>query len=187
LNFPELASADARVYFPNKIWVRIEERTPLILWQEGDGYTWIDRAGVAFRPRGEAPGLITVHASSSPPAGPAWPDDALSPPAFVASELVEMISAIAPAAPPGTPITYDARNGLGWRDARGWQVSFGISTRDISLKLRVYQTLADSLSTRGVSPEFVSVAYADAPFYRMAEGSDDCPAFAETCPSLTDE
>jgi hypothetical protein len=34
------------------------------------------------------------------------------------------------------------------------------------LKVRVYQSLVDSLVNRGVSPTFINVMYPDAPFYR---------------------
>jgi hypothetical protein len=187
LNFPELASAELKVYLPNKVWVRLAERSPLILWQEGEGYTWIDSSGIAFRPRGEAAGLITVQAASSPPAGSTWPEDPLSPPAFLAPKLVEAVIALAPAVPVDATMTYDAHNGLGWKDPRGWQVAFGSSAKDINLKMRVYQTLAESLSARSIFPEFVSVVYPDAPFYRMAEGSQDCSANSDACPPFSDE
>jgi len=66
-------------------------------------------------------------------------------------------------------IIYDPSNGLGWNDTRGWQVFFGTDAKDMALKVRVYQSLVDSLMARGLYPTFINVAYANAPYYRMSQ------------------
>jgi hypothetical protein len=167
--FPELASAEVTIGLPNRVQVRVTERQPIILWQQGDGYTWVDAAGVAFRPRGQADGLILVRALSAPPNGPAALDDPLSPPPYVSADVVQAIQTLAPAAPPGSTLIYDGRHGLGWNDARGWEVFFGLESQDMALKLQVYQALVDSLMQRNLYPAFISVVHVDAPYYRMAE------------------
>jgi hypothetical protein len=169
LNYPELASAQVNVYLPNQVYVTVTERQPVILWQQGDGFTWIDSSGVAFRPRGQVDGLIPVTGLVMPPAGISPIDDPLSPPQFIAKDLVDAILLLAPNVPAGSTLTYDGTDGLGWRDTRGWNVFFGTSTRDMALKLRVYQSLVDTLVTRGRVPEYINVAYPDAPYYRMPE------------------
>jgi hypothetical protein len=169
LNYPELASASVYVYLPNHVYVSVTERTPVILWQQGEGYTWIDSSGVAFRPRGLVAGLVPVIGLAVPPAGTALINDPLSPPPYLARELVDAILVLASNLPAGTPMTYDPIHGLGWNDNRGWQVSFGTSAHDMALKVRVYQSLVDSLMRRGMYPVFINVAYPDAPYYRMAE------------------
>jgi hypothetical protein len=65
--FPELASAGVQIALPNKVVITVQERQPVLLWQQGNGFTWIDDGGVAFRPHGEAQGLISVVALASPP------------------------------------------------------------------------------------------------------------------------
>jgi hypothetical protein len=168
-NYPELTAAKVRVYLPNRVYVTVAEREPLILWQQGEGYTWIDANGVAFRPRGSAPGLIPVLANGTPPAGLTSSDDPLSPPAYLSAEMVNAILVLAPNVPPGDVLTYNPQNGLGWTDPRGWEVYFGTDPKDMALKVRVYQTLVDSLLSEGKQPIFISVEYADAPYYRTAE------------------
>lgn len=171
LNYPELAAAEVNVYLPNLIHVKVNERQPLILWQQGEGITWIDAAGVAFRPRGHVNGLTMVLGLGTPPQGTPNLDDPLSPPRYVQKELVEAILVLAPNVPEGSTLTFDPDDGLGWEDSRGWVVYFGTDSRDIALKLRVYQSLVESLAGRGMAPEYINVAYADAPFYRMPEFS----------------
>jgi hypothetical protein len=168
MNYPELASAKVNVYLPNHVYVTVTERQPVILWQQDGGYTWIDPAGVAFRPRGEAAGLVTVNGLTTPPAGVASLDDPFSPLPFLQKELVNAILVLSPSVPAGSTMIFDPGYGLGWNDSRGWQAFFGTSAKDMALKVRVYQSLVDSLVSRGRIPVFISVVYPDAPFYRMA-------------------
>ena len=169
MNYPELLSAEVNVYLPNQVYVTVAERQPVILWQIGAGYTWIDAAGVAFRPRGFVEGLVPVSALDEPPAGAEA--DTLGPPPYMQRELVDAILALSPLVPAGSTLTFDSAEGLGWTDSRGWKVSFGASPKDIPLKMRVYQSLVDSLIARGRFPEIINVVYADAPFYRMPENA----------------
>ncbi|MGC8855788.1 MAG: cell division protein FtsQ/DivIB [Anaerolineae bacterium] len=169
LSYPELRSAKVKIGLPNRVSVIVEERQPVILWQQGEGYTWIDANGVAFRPRGETPRLIPVVALGTPPANGGVASDPLSPAPFLSPQMVAMIQALASDLPGGTVMLYDPRYGLGWSDPHGWRVFFGTQAENIPLKLRVYQALAASLTQRGLTPALISVAYPDAPYYRMAE------------------
>jgi cell division protein FtsQ len=169
MNYPELAAVKVSVYLPNYVYVNVVERQPVILWQQGEGYTWIDSEGIAFRPRGAVAGLVPVLGLETPPAGTAKADDPLSPPPYISKELVDAILVLAPNVPPGAMMTYDPHEGLGWTDNRGWKVFFGTDARDMPMKVRVYQSLVDSLMARGLYPAYISVAYPDAPYYRMAQ------------------
>jgi hypothetical protein len=114
-------------------------------------------------------GLLLVAALAAPPGGIAPADDPLSPPPFVSPDLVQAIQTLAPNAPPGAPLIYHPDHGLGWSDAQGWQVFFGVDAQDMALKFQVYQSLVLSLTGRNIYPAFISVEHPDAPFYRMAE------------------
>lgn len=167
VSYPEIESAQVSVALPNQVILQVSERQPVLLWQQGSGYTWIDKSGVAFRPHGEISGLVGVAALGSPPGGPAPADDPLSPPAYVAPDLVKTALALASSLPQGSTLAYDESNGFGWTDSRGWQVFFGTESKDAALKLQIYQSLVDSLNARGIAPAFISVIHADAPYYRM--------------------
>ncbi len=167
-NYPELLSAEVKVYLPNHVYVTISERVPVIIWQRGEGYTWIDKAGVAFRPRGLEAGLVPVIAVDDPIPGTVTSGDLFSPPPYMQEELVDAILALSPQLPAGTSMTFDSAQGLGWKDSRGWQVYFGTSVGDMPLKARVYQSLVDSLMARSIYPAYINVMYPEAPYYRMA-------------------
>ena len=166
-NFPELLSARVAVGLPKDVAVTVSERKPSILWQQGDGYTWIDDSGVAFRPRGTADNLISVQALTPPEHDTAATTDPLAPVPYLSTDLVNSIKMLAAQAPPGTAFFFDSRYGLGWSDARGWQAFFGTGAREMSLRLRVYQSLVSTLQARGIAPTFINVQFPTAPYYRM--------------------
>jgi hypothetical protein len=172
-NYPELLSAQVNVYLPNHVYVTLTEREPVILWQQGEGYTWVDATGVAFRPRGLVAGLVPVKGLVAPPPGPDPLDDPLSPQPYMQKELVDAILILAPHVPADSLMFFDRTFGLGWTDSRGWKSFFGTSAHDMPLKIRVYQSLVDSLVNRGVSPTFINVMYPDAPFYRAVEVEEE--------------
>ena len=58
--------------------------------------------------------------------------------------------------------------GFGWNDPRGWRVYFGTSANDVELKMRVYESMVNSLTQRGIRPAMINVTYPTAPYYRMS-------------------
>ncbi len=167
--YPELASVEVRVDLPNIVSVQVTERQPLIQWQQEASYAWIDETGTAFRPRGEAQGLIVVQALGAPPALNLPAEDPLAPTPFISPETVKALTALAPYVPAGTPILYDPVTGLSWTDARGWQAVFGMSGDDVEGKVRIYQAMVDWLTGRGIRPTLINVAYPSAPYYRTGQ------------------
>lgn len=169
LSFPELVSAEVDITLPNVVSVQVEERTPVIRWEQGPSYTWISEEGIAFRPRGEAQGLIPVLAVSAPPIETNVSPDPLTPAPFISPDMVQAIQGLAGHVPPGVTILYDSTFGFGWNDPRGWRVYFGTKGSDIELKMRVYESLVTSLAERGIQPALINVTYPTAPYYRLSE------------------
>ena len=169
LSYPELLSAKVEISLPNTVSVQIAERQPVIRWQQGDGYTWIAEDGIAFRPHGDDTGLISVVALSAPPVEGLVSPDELTPAPFISPDLVQTVKGLAAHVPPGVPILYDPKSGLGWNDPRGWRAYFGTSARDVELKMRVYESLVTSLIQRGIQPALINVTYPAAPYYRLTE------------------
>lgn len=169
LTFPEITYAKVDVSLPNAVSVNVIERKPVIRWEQGASFTWVSEDGVAFRPRGEAPGLISVLALSAPPTEGNISPDSLTPAPFISASMVRSIKGLANHVPPGAVILYDASFGFGWNDPRGWKVYFGTSATDVELKMRVYESMVNSLSERGIRPALINVTYPTAPYYRMSE------------------
>lgn len=169
LQFPELAAASVKIELPNTVSVQVVERRPVIRWEQGDGYTWISEDGIAFRPHGDLPGLISVVALSAPPIEGIVSPDSLTPAPFLSPDLVKAIKELAAHVPPGVQVLYDENFGLGWIDPRGWKVYFGTSGTDMELKVHVYESLVASLTGRGIKPAMINVTYPTAPYYRLSE------------------
>lgn len=168
LNYPELVSVRVTVALPNHVSVNVTERQPIIRWEQGVGYTWISEDGIAFRPRGELVGLIPVVALSAPPAEGSG-SDPLTPAPFISAEMVQALKGLVMHVPPGAPILYEKGVGFGWNDPRGWRVHFGTRASDVELKMRVYETMVNSLTQRGIRPALINVMYPTAPYYRMSQ------------------
>src|SRR6266516_2664240 len=167
-NFPEFVSVTVTTSLPNVVSINVQERHPIIRCEQGGSYTWISEDGVAFRPRGELPELISVVAVSAPPIEGNVSPDPLTPAPFISFEMVKAIKGFAGHVPPGMQILYDANFGLGWNDPRGWRVYFGTSGNDVELKMHVYEWMVNSLTQRGIRPALINVTYPTAPYYRMS-------------------
>jgi hypothetical protein len=164
--YSDLASIKVRVGFPNRIWIDVVERMPVLAWYQNGVVTWIDASGVAFTPRGEVPGLIQVSATGAPTQvslDPALPIYAQK---FIPPDIVQAMTVLALDVPAGMPMTFDPVYGMGWEDPRGWSVYFGQDAKDIAMKKNVYQAIVDSLILQGVQPSLISVEYLNAPFYK---------------------
>jgi cell division septal protein FtsQ len=168
LNYPELVSVRVNVSLPNLVTVDVRERKPAIRWEQGGGYTWIAEDGVAFRPRGEIAELVSVTAVSAPTLD-LKASDPLNPVPFISTEMVQALKGLAGHVPPGVPILYDPKLGFGWNDPRGWSVYFGTKSYDVELKMRVYESMVNSLTQRGIRPVLINVTYPTAPYYRISQ------------------
>ncbi|HLF74476.1 MAG TPA: FtsQ-type POTRA domain-containing protein, partial [Anaerolineales bacterium] len=111
LHYPELVAVQVAVTWPNVVAVHIAERQPVIRWEQGASYTWISEDGVAFRPRGELPGLIPVVALSGPTVELSG-GDAFTPAPFIPVEMVRALKGLAGHLPPNTSILYDPAFGF---------------------------------------------------------------------------
>jgi cell division septal protein FtsQ len=168
LNYPELVFVDVTVALPNLVAVNVFERRPVVRWEQGGSYTWIAEDGVAFRPRGEIAELISVVADGAP-ALSLSASDPLNPVPFISTGMVQALKGLAGHVPPGMSIIYSPEFGFGWTDPRGWRVYFGTSANDVELKMRVYESMVNSLTERGIRPAMINVTYPTAPYYRMSQ------------------
>jgi cell division protein FtsQ len=164
--FPDLESVSVSVGLPNRVIVNVVERNPILAWYQDGAVTWIDASGVAFTPRGEVTGLIQVAANGAPEKVNLDPDLNESGKNFISPEMVQALAMLASDVPAGMPIIFDPQYGMGWQDPRGWTVYFGQTSKDIRMKMDVYNGIVDSLIIQGVQPSLISVEYLNAPFYK---------------------
>lgn len=183
--FPELTHISLKVAFPNKVVLTVQERQPILAWVSGDSTQWLSADGVIMPVRGDAGALPTIQSSVSAPS--TTPDAKVSSAIAFAEAVIEqksnadnpaetikhidpeiLAAAISLSAqmPQGGSLIYDPVSGMGWNDPRGWQAYFGVDFSNLQFKQVEYETIVDRLSNLGITPTVISVAFADAPYYR---------------------
>jgi len=162
--FPELQSVNVNVGFPAKVVIRVEEREPVLVWEQAGLTVWVDAAGVSFIPQGSDEGLIKVTALDAPPT---LDGDSYAQHQLIRPEMVRAIQELSRITPQGAPLIYDSRLGFGWMDPGGWQTFFGQDGRNMTQRLAVYLSIVGELSARNLKPTLISVAQLHAPYYRM--------------------
>jgi len=162
--FPELQDFAVRVSFPARVLVDVLERQPVIAWEQSGITVWLDSAGFAFIPEGEAPNLITVQAIEAPPA---LEEYSYSRHQLILPEMARVILTLSEHSPEDAVLLFDPNLGFGWQDPAGWIAYFGNSAEAINQRLAVYQSVVDELTGRGLTPTMISVAQLHAPYYRM--------------------
>ncbi len=173
--YPELADVSVQVGLPATVLVTLDERLPVLAWQQDANILWVDADGISFSPRGEMASLVWVEAHAAPPlplrvddANPSLDADLIAAPqAFMPPDLVSAVLMLGAQSPEGAPLVYDPRHGLGWNDARGWAVYFGMDVADVKTKQLVYQAVVERLQADGIQPALINVEHVHAPYYRL--------------------
>ena len=160
-SYGEIDGAQLRVRWPNQVTIEVQERRPIVEWQDGTQVWWLNASGVAFIQREPYPGLVRVVAEQ-----PVLEidEDALLP-AILPEVLWEAV-AVAEQLPHIGDLTYSPIHGIGFEDPRGWKVLVG-QGGDLESKLQVYAALTAALMERGVKVQLVSIEDPSAPYYKV--------------------
>jgi hypothetical protein len=181
--YSELFDTRVTVSLPANISITTKERQPFIVWQMDNQTYWIDREGVIFLARGEidTSSLLVIHTNDTPPIPPlpSQDDNNLSEDKLNATPNTPITSKIADPAfleaiqqlysklPPKTSLVYTAKEGMGWKDKRGWVVYLGTDLQNFEMKMQMYNAIVKELKKRGISPVMISLKYLHAPYFRM--------------------
>ncbi len=166
--FPEFSQVSVKIGLPASVQIRVQERQPILTWQQDGRTILVDPSGMAFPRRSESDSIpsLVVNAFNSPPAieQPETNLDAAI--QFMPVEMVSAILSMSAQAPEGSALVFDKLRGLGWKDSQGWEVYFG-DVRGMSAKLNVYRAIVDKLAADNISPEMISVEHVHNPYYRL--------------------
>ena len=166
--FPEFTEVSVEVGLPASVIVSVQERQPIVTWQQDGRTILVDPDGMAFPRRSESdatPALV-VNALDSPPAMQQTEEAVDGAVSFLPVEMVSALLSMNAQAPEGSMLVYDKLRGLGWKDVQGWEVYFG-DVRDMSAKLNVYRVIVDKLAKENISPALISVEHVHNPYYRL--------------------
>jgi hypothetical protein len=158
---PEILAAGLVVRWPNQAELRIDERRPMIEWDDAGQVWWLSADGIAFLKHGDLDNLIRVTAEE-----PSLnvQRDALAP--VIDPQELWAAGALLAQAPEVEGLQYHPDHGYGFIDpVGGWQTAFGRGG-DMVLKMQLYRKIAEVLTQRGITAELVSVEDPSAPYYR---------------------
>jgi cell division protein FtsQ len=166
---PSLDSATVSVEWPARVVIRVREREPALMWEQGGQRYWVDLNGHLMVARRDIPNLLrVVNEGEAIPyrcPGPLCAEqDAITIDQAVvlgAQHLKTLRSNI-------ELLYYDPVRGLSYQDGRGWRAYFGVGA-NMDVKLIVYEQLVAALELRGVRPLYIDVSNPDAPYYRIAQ------------------
>jgi len=176
-----LVNSSVQILWPATVVVTIQERQPIIAWEQDGETVWVDAEGISFEPAGENDALIKVSATASPPAPYVFVDaqaeteealdpleEILTPEALMTPQMALAVVTIKEYAPENATLTFDPHHGLGWHDPkRDWDIYFGMDVSNIGEKLIVYKGIKAQLKADSTSPVLISVEYVHAPYYRL--------------------
>jgi hypothetical protein len=158
---PEIQSAEVVIRWPNQVELRLDERRPMIEWDDDGTVWWLSADGVAFLQHGELDNLIRVEAEA-----PSLniQRDPLAP--VIDPETLWAAGALLAQAPEVGVLEYHPDHGYGFTDpVGGWKAYFGAGG-DMVLKMQLYRKISQVLVQRGLEVELVSVEDPSAPYYR---------------------
>jgi cell division septal protein FtsQ len=157
----EVKSAEISMGWPNRIDVQIQERLPIVEWNDAGRIWWLSTDGVAYVQHGENNGLIQIHSQET---SLQVDEDAKTP--VVNPTLLRAVASLSKHLPGVQSWSFDLDHGLGFTDNYGWQVYFGTSG-DMPMKVRIYQSIAEKLAADNVPATIVSVEDQSAPYYAV--------------------
>jgi len=157
---PTLESAQVVCQLPAKCSITAVERQPRVMWDEDGQLWWIDAAGVIFPAQAADQGMISegwLVRGPLPRGEDGWLDER------VRVALTELWAA---GVDVSSLLYYVPARGLVFTDERGWRVIVGQGP-GMDKRLQVLEWLATDLEARGLTPRFVDVRFADAPYYSL--------------------
>ena len=155
-----------------------------------DSVIWVDTEGYLIPARGSAPAMLTISADSLPVyeldddlkedglATKIIQDKSIRKPGLsdlvffaqskhIDSNLLVGVLQLNAWMPNEKTLLYQKQRGLGWKDARGWDVFVGQKLENINDKMVMYETIVRNLEEQGINPSLVSVEFLNAPYYRV--------------------
>lgn len=186
--FPDFRDVTVKVGIPATLVINVAERQPMLAWQSKKTLIWVDSEGYLIPPRGTAGEMLAIQADSIPayqikssiqepgtlkvirdkPFFKANPSALafFAVPKQIDGALLTATLQLNAWMPNEKTLLYQKQRGLGWKDARGWDVFVGQKLEGINDKMVMYETIVRELEKQGISPTLVSVEFLHAPYYR---------------------
>jgi cell division protein FtsQ len=154
-------SARARAVLPDQLEVRIVERAPVAVWQNGGMSYLVDAEGRILRATDQAFALPTIHdVGSAPMPSSGTVDRAALTTMFQLQQLLPRIAGLSP-----RNLEYSPETGVTVIIDGGQRVRFGRDD-DLEWKVGAVVALRRELGQRGQHAELIDVRFRDRPYVR---------------------
>jgi len=164
MRYPSVADAKVTIGWPPKmVSIELEEREPILSWEQGDTVFWVDIQGNKMDVRDDRPDLLRIVVDDPLVAIPQGQDGRLD------TDIVYGVLQLYDLRPDIQAWKYDHVKGLGFHNANGWDVWFGVGI-DMAEKMKIYETLSSDIIARGIQISELNVANPDAPYYIVLFG-----------------
>lgn len=158
---PAIESVQAGAYLPNRIEVRIGERTPVAVWRSGDIAWLVDGEGRVLRSVQTPPALPTLRDVGAPALAPgASVDRAALATLFRLQEVLPRAAGLSP-----RDFEYSADAGVTMVADSGLRVVFGRGD-DLEWKVTALVAVRRELERQGQRAELIDVRFKDRPYVR---------------------
>ena len=158
---PEVSATAVEVGWPNSVEIRVQERQPIVAWNDAGRTWWLNSDGTGIVERDAALNLVQVETDEP---FLQISEDALSP--VIEPSLLQAAVALKELLPEADRLQYDRHYGLGYEDSRGYLVYFG-AEGDMALKIRIYEAIVAKLDGEGYPVDMVNVADPSAPYFLL--------------------
>jgi hypothetical protein len=164
MRYPSVADAQVSIGWPpNMITIVIEEREPVLIWEQNGSTFWIDIQGNVMDLRGDQPDLVRVVVDG------ATIDGILNQNGQLDTDIVYGLIQLYDLRPDVTSWRYDTVKGLGFRNANDWDIWLGIGI-DMPEKMQIYEALVSDIIARGIQVSELNIVNPDAPYYMVLWG-----------------
>lgn len=164
MRYPSVADAKVTIGWPpNMVSIELEEREPILSWEQNDTVFWVDIQGNKMDVREDRPDLIRIVVNDPLVPIPLGQDGKLD------TDIVYGAIQLYDLRPDVPAWQYDPVKGLGFRNSNGWDVWFGVGT-GMEEKMKIYETLSSDIIARGIQVSEVNIANPDAPYYIVLFG-----------------
>ncbi|GAB4567787.1 MAG: hypothetical protein Kow0047_20200 [Anaerolineae bacterium] len=153
---PYIREAEVDIGLPDRVQIYVQEREPIILWEQQGGAFWVDRDGVVMEPITELPTLIHLEDEQG---------EAGIGPQLVHPAIPKAIQSIHQLLPEVRAFYYNGRHGLQFTTPEGATVYLG-SPADLEYKVRLFEAVRRQILEEGRSATLIDLRRRDELYIR---------------------
>jgi cell division septal protein FtsQ len=156
VSLPNIKEAKVHCGLPNRVTIKVVERQPQVIWQQGENRYWVDEEGTVLPARGElAEATVIVDLDEHP----LQPGDRIDPLVIAGAQKLRSLL------PELATVQYTSHTGLSFQSEQGWPVYLG-QGGDIEQKVAIMKAMLQEIAAKGIHPQFIDLRFKESPYYK---------------------